>query len=308
VEDHVNTADDLRSGIRKAELFVANVRANTSADELLDFLRHLDALSTTYKELTQKGVDLRAELSRLETIYGIVEDKDRIIVRAMAPAGGLAMARERIDPPKDHFWWYLDLYVAQRRVRKLRRLGWGLLIGIVVLGILIALYVRFLRPDEATRQRLEYVFRGESSVQAGEYAAALKAYENAQEIAPDDPEINMMIGVLHEALGEPEKAAAPYQRAEELYGSRALFLAMRAQQYSTLGWYEKAEADGLEAVERDDQLPIAYCSLGGAYEGREMVPQAIVAFQTCADLAREQGQSELYVIATTRMAYLMQRP
>jgi tetratricopeptide (TPR) repeat protein len=309
----VYTADDLRSDIRQAELFVANIRPGTSAEELLSFFQQLDALSTGYAQLEQKGVDLRPEQTRLETVQRILADKDRIVVRAMASRtgrvrGGLALQRARFNPPEDHSWWYLDRRVAQRRARRLKRLAWGSLIGAAVLAILVVLYVRFLRPDEATRQRYEYTFSGESSIQQGDYDAALEAYTKALEIAPDDPEINMMVGVMHEALGQPDEARSPYQRAEEVYGSRALFLAMRAQQYTILGWYEQAEADAQEAIKLDDQFPIAYCSLGSALDGQEKVPQAIVAFQTCADLAREQDQNELYVIATTRLAYLMQRP
>jgi tetratricopeptide (TPR) repeat protein len=304
----VYTADDLRSDIRHAELFVANIRPGTPAEELLSFFQHLDALSTGYAQLEQKGVDLRPERSRLETVQRILADKDRIVVRALASRGGLGLHRAKFDPPEDHSWWYLDQLVAQRRARKLKRLARGSLIGAVVLAILVVLYVRFLRPDEATRQRYEYIFSGESSIQRGDYVAALGAYERALAIAPDNPEINMMVGVMREALGQPDEAESPYQRAEELYGSRATFLAMRAQQYTTLGWYEQAEADALEAIELDDQFPIAYCSLGSAFDGQEKLPQAIAAFQTCADLAREQDQNELYVIATTRLAYLMQRP
>jgi tetratricopeptide (TPR) repeat protein len=304
----VYTADDLRSDIRQAELFVANIRPGTPAEGLLGLLQRLDALAAGCAQLEQKGVDLRAERTRLETIHRTLEDKDRIVVRAMASRGGLALQRAKYAPPEDHFWWYLDQHVAQRRAEKLRRLAWGSLIGAIALAILVVLYVRFLRPDEATRQRYEYVFSGESAIQQGNYEAALEAYTRALGIAPDDPEINLMIGIMQEALGRPEEAESPYQRAQALYGSRAVFLAMRAQQYTVLGWYEQAEADALEATELDEQFPMAYCSLGSAFEGQEKVPEAIDAFQTCADLARERDQDELYVIATTRLAYLMQRP
>lgn len=302
------TADDLRSDIRQAELFVANIRPDTPAEDLLDFFRHLDALSDGYTQLIQKQVDLRAEASRLDTVHGILEGKDRIIVRALAPLGGLPPLRAKIDPPTNHHWWYLDQRVAQRRAAKLRQLAWGSAIGAIVLAILIALYVRFLRPDEATRQRIEHTFDGEASLQSGEYAAALQSYQKALEIAPDDPEINLMVGVLYEALEHPDQAENAYAKAEELYGSRTIMLSMRAQKYTLLGWYEQAEADGLEAIELDDQYPFAYCALGSAYEGLDKVPQAIATLQACADMAREQNQNELYVIAITRLAYLMQRP
>lgn len=302
------TAKDLRSDIRQAELFVANLRPRMPAEELLGFLQRLDTIAAGYEQLERSGVDLRPERTRLETVHNILAEKDRMVVRALAPCGGLDSLRAQVNPPEDHYWWYLDQQIAQRKARRLKRLAWGSLIGTMVLAVLIALYVRFLRPDQATRQRLEYTFSGESSIQAGDYAAALQAYQKALEIAPDDPEINMMVGVLQERLGQTDQANAAYARAEELYGNRATLLSMRAQQYSMLGLYDQAEADALEAIELDDQFPIAYCSLGSAYEGQEKIPQAIAALQACADRAREQNQNELYVIATTRLAFLMQRP
>ena len=183
------TADNLRSDIRQAELAVANIRPGTLAIELLDLLKQLDALAAGYAELSTTGVDLRAEQTRLQTVHGILADKDRIVARAFASRGGMEAVRAEVNPPEDHHWWYLDQRLAQRRAQRLKRIAWSSLFGAVVLAILIPLYVRFLRPDEATRQRLEYTFDGESSLQAGEYAAALQAYQKAQQVAPDDPEI-----------------------------------------------------------------------------------------------------------------------
>ena len=90
--------------------------------------------------------------------------------------------------------------------------------------------------------------------------------------------LNLMVGVLSEALEKNDEANAAYARAEQLYGDRAVLLSMRAQQYSILGWNDRAEADALEAIELNDQFPLAYCSLGSAFEGQDKVPQAIAAF------------------------------
>jgi tetratricopeptide (TPR) repeat protein len=220
----------------------------------------------------------------------------------------MAQLRAQTRAPESHWWWYLDERVAQRKAERLRRLGWGSLAGAIVIAILAVLYVRFLRPDEATRQRLEYVFSAESAIQRGEYSAALEAYQNAIEVAPDDAEATLMVGVMYEALGGIQEAEEQYAKAEAIYGSRALLLAARAQQYNLLGWHEQAAADSLAAIELNDSLAHPYCTLGSAYEGLQEMRQAIDAFQTCADMAREQGQDELYVIAITRMATLMQMP
>ena len=127
-------------------------------------------------------------------------------------------------------------------------------------------------------------------------------------MAPDDPEINLMIGMMYEALERPEDAAEYYARAEALYESRVVFLTVKSQRYQLFDWYEQSELTALEAIELDEQYAWAYCNLGGAYEGQGRIPEAIDAMQVCADLAREQGQDELYVIAASRLALLLQMP
>lgn len=178
----------------------------------------------------------------------------------------------------------------------------------VILAILVVAYVIFLRPDEATRLRFGYVSRADSLIEQGDYEAALAQYREALDIAPDDPEINLMIGMMSEALGRSEDAAEYYARAEALFESRTTFLAAKSQRYSVMRQYEEAEQAALEAIELDDQYAWTYCNLGGAYEGQGRIGEAISALQTCSDLAREQGQDELYVIAASRMAMLMQMP
>jgi tetratricopeptide (TPR) repeat protein len=229
-------------------------------------------------------------------------------VRALGGPEGLAKLRQERQPGEDRWWWYLDRRVAARRQSQIRRIAWIVGGALVVLAVLGVLYVRFLRPDEATRVRYGYVLSGESALDRGEYEAALESYQRAFELAPDDPEVNLMIGLLNEVLENPEEASQGYARAEVLYGSRALFLAVRSQKYAFVGWYEKAEADAQAAIEADDQLALAYCALGGAVEGQGRIGEAIDAFQACADQARENGEDELYVIAATRLGMLLQMP
>jgi tetratricopeptide (TPR) repeat protein len=181
-------------------------------------------------------------------------------------------------------------------------------IGGALLVALVAAYVIFLRPDKETRLRYDYVFGAESQVERGNYDEALENYEQALALAPDDPEINLMVGVMYEALQRPAEAASYYEVAEALYETRALFLSMRSQKYILLQWYDKGEADARAAIASDGGLPLAHCALGSAFEGQGRIREAIAAMQKCADLARERGQDQLYVIAATRLATLLQMP
>lgn len=303
-----HTPETFREDIRAAELLASRIRPGVSRDDLLALLERLDDIATGYRQLRVTSIDLRPELTQIETIHNILDDQAGVVVRRLGGAEGLVELRRQRQSTEERWWWYLDRRVAARRQGRIRRIAWMAGGAILLLAVLGFLYVRFLRPDEATRERYGYVLSGESALDRGEYEAALESYQSALEIAPDDPEANLMFGLLNEALEHPEEAAKGYARAEALYDSRALFLAVRSQKYTFVGWYEKAEADAQAAVEADDQLALAYCALGGAVEGQGRIREAIDAFQACADQARARDENELYVIAATRLGMLLQMP
>jgi len=302
------TASDLRQDIRAAELSVAGIGRDTPPDVVLDLFERLDRIAAGYKRLAESGVDLRAESTRIETVYNILNEKRRMAARSLAKLGGLAKLRARREPTRDNWWWYIDEQLEQDRANQVRRTLWWSGAALALLVVLIAAYLAFLRPDEATRLHYSYTTDGELQVEAGDYQAALESYKAAAEALPSDPETHLMIGLLYEALEQPQEADAAYGKAEELYESRTAFLAMRSIRYSAVGWFEQGEEDAMKAVELDAEFALAYFALANSYEGRGQIPQAIAALQKCADLASSQGQDELYVIATTRLATLIQGP
>jgi tetratricopeptide (TPR) repeat protein len=307
----------LREDIKAAELVAAKARRERQASDVLELFRLLDRIEAGMAELGELGVDLRAEESRIDTIHSQLLENAQRTVRLLGPVGALERLRalEGLSAPEGQanlaetrWWWYLDQHVAASARQRARRTLWTAGVVLVVLAILSTVYMIFLRPDEATRLRFGYVSQAEGQIEQGEYEAALAFYQQAHEVAPDDPEIVLMIGMMSEVLGRTEDATAYYARAEDLYGNRVAFLAAKSQQYNMTRQYEKAEKTALEAIEADDQSAWSYCNLGSAYEGQGRIPEAIVALQACADLAREQEQNELYVIATSRLAMLMQMP
>lgn len=299
---------ELRPTLREAELTVARIRRGVSPKEILHLYSLLDQIANALPKLQQAGARLEPELVRLETISGILRDKARIIVRRLAANGGLVAYRRQTEPPESHWWWYLDRQVAHQQAQKRKRFLWSVLAAIVILAALGALYVRFLRPDEATRLRYNYQFKADSLLQQGHYAQALSHYQKALELAPEDGEMRVAIGALYEILQQPGNAKEQYVQAETLYETRAAFLTARAQQFTRMGWYERAVEEARAAAALDDRYALAQCALGSAYQGLGENKHAIAALSTCADLASQQGQDELYVHAKTLLAALMQQP
>jgi tetratricopeptide (TPR) repeat protein len=302
------TARELRLLLRETELAVANIDQRTPAQDILNLYALCDRIAVALPRIQQAGAQLEPEAVRFEIIWGILRDKAPIIVQTLARDEGLEAYRQQNAPPEDHWWWYLDQYVAQQRAQRRVRLIQRSAIGIAVVAVAVILYVLFLRPDEATRLRYDHQFSGESFVQQGDYAQALTSYQNALELAPEDPELTLVIGVLYEVLEDPENAARQYAEAETKHETRSAFLAARAQQFIRMGRYERAAEDALAATELDDRYALAQCMLGSAYDGLGKNREAIAALWICADLANEQGQDELYVHAKTLLANLMQKP
>ncbi|MBL7199526.1 MAG: tetratricopeptide repeat protein [Anaerolineae bacterium] len=302
------TPSEFRKEIRAAELLSAKMRPGAQAEDVLELFYLLDRLLEGYSRLNSLGIDLRAETTRLQTLHGLVSHAAPLIVRTLARRGGLDRLRARHTPSIEEWWWYLDRRVAAERARRFRRWLWSATGAAVLFAVLAVLYVRYLRPPEAVRLRHDFVYAAEAQLQKGDYVAALDSFQRALELAPEDPELSLMIGILYELLERPREAAESFARAEASYGDRALALSMRSQRYALLGQFDKSEADALEAVALDEQLALAYWSLGSAYEGQARTLEAIAAFRQCADKARQQEQNELYVIASTRLATLMQMP
>jgi tetratricopeptide (TPR) repeat protein len=298
--------DALRETIRRAELDVTALRPGVDRQRALGLLRCLDQIDGVVAQLEARHVDLRAARARLETIHSTTLSRSAIVARALA--GEWDALRTEVEATRPRWWWYLDQRVAASRSRRRRKVGWIVAGAALALGILVAVYLLFLQPDEAARRRIALVSQAESLAVDGAYAEAMALYQQAEEIAPQDPDLPLAVAALHEALREPEAAAEAYVRAEALYADGAVYWASRSGRYLFLGWWAEGASAAQEAIALDPELALAYCHLGGAYEAQGQVEEAMAAVRRCRDLAREQGQEELYVLGTSRLARLLQVP
>ena len=303
-----HSPQDLREDVREAEIAVAVLNGSTTPDATLELLRLLDRIALQVDQLQERGVDLRAEEGRIEALHNTLVEKGRLVLSSLAVLGGIKVQRTQAEVDEERWWWFLDQILSEQRAQRLRRKLWMFGGIAAALAILSTLYMLFLRPDEATRLQFRYVGQAEGLIEEGEFKAALEQYKLALDVAPDDAEVNLMVGLMYEAIDRPEQAEPFLLRAQELYGSPAAYLATKSQRYLMIGWVEESEAAALQGIDEDDQYAPGFCSLGSAYEAQERVSEAIVALQQCADLARAQGQDELYVIAASRLAMLMQMP
>jgi len=302
--DGVRTSPEaLRQEIRSAELALAALHPGAERRDVLGLLQCLDRIDDVAERLGHRGVDLRAERARIETIHNTTLRKSPIFARALA--GEWDTLRAEVEATRPRWWWCLDQHIAAARARRRRRAGRALVGAALALGTVAAVYVLFLRPEGTVRRRVALVAQAESLAEEGAYAEALALYRRASATAPKDPDLQVAIGVLNEALGEPQASEEAYGRAEALYGDRALYWASRSGCYLSLGWWAQGAAAAQAAIELDPDLALAYCHLGSASEAQGQIREATAAVRSCGDLAREQDQDELYVLAASRLALLL---
>ncbi len=276
-------------------------------EEARKILPLFDAADAIIAELEHAGAPLSTEKSRFETISASFRRKARTFLRK---AGGLdafiTLRRER-NPEAAQWWWFIDQWVADQDKAQRRRQVKSLLIGAVVLAVLAGMYALFLRPDDATLERVRRQQAAEQFAQSGEYAAALDEVNAALMVAPDDASLLAFKGILQTQLGLETEAATTFAAAEAASDSREHFFLTRAQVYLTLSVFEAVLTDAEAAIAANPQSARGYLYLADANANLGNLLEAQTQYEEAARLAGKAGDAELEAIARVQMAYLYQQ-
>jgi tetratricopeptide (TPR) repeat protein len=262
-------------------------------------LRLLDNVVDVLEGLEQRGVDLRAERGRFETVLNRLRRHERTLVTLV----GAEMRAHR--PPNAHWWWHLDEKVAADRRRGLGRVIGATLIGLAALLVLYLLYDRLLAPPPNIRQANAFVSEGERAAIEGNLARSIELFEAAVVLDPERAEAQVWLGILYESTGEAAKATAAFEHAEVLLGSGHDLLFQRGLFYLSVGDFDSAFRDAGAAIELDPQRPEGYLLLGSAAAQVGELKLAIDSLQQAADLAESTGQVALQAIARMRIARIL---
>ena len=295
----------LRKEIRNLEIDVVNIRRRREG--VLDLLRSRDRLGREIARLQEKGLDLRPERTRVETIDNILARKATTIMRELRASGGLSAARREENPPEEHWWWYLDLYVAEKQ-RKGAIKSISIIVGLVIV-LLTANYVmnKYFGMDPVEKEARSHASLAERHLRDGETEAALAEYEQAVAILPSHAEAHIMLGILYESQGNMDKAQKAFAAAEVAIGDRAKYLMALARNYQSIGEMDVALEKIQEATELSPDSAQALLIRGSIYEAMGEEALAIQDYAQSSELAQSQGDDALYVMARMRMGMLLQR-
>jgi len=299
----VTPADDLRDALRQCESKIVALKG--SGAEAIRLLALMDRVQSLFDQLGAKGLDLRPEQSRWETVERQLYSRAALLVRELQTSGGLARLREATRPTRDHWWWFLDEEVRHRRQQALKRMAVRGIVALLILVVAGLLYQRFLAPDPLTRQALLLNERAERAIQEGHLEEALAEYETLRELTPYDSQVFLHLGVLYETLGQDTDAAQAYASASTLLDSQEDFFLQWGMVYLDLGQWESARARAGEALALNSESARGHFILGSSYEAQGQISEAVDALQRAAELARAQGDDILYVLIKLRLGVLL---
>ena len=115
-------------------------------------------------------------------------------------------------------------------------------------------------------------------------------------------------GIFLEALGREQESRDSFEQAQQVIDEPVDFYIGRAQYYLRTNQVDKAEADIRIALDSDDTIARAWLMLGQALEVQDKRGEAIMAYQQASDLAVEQGDNEVVVLARLALGRISAAP
>jgi tetratricopeptide (TPR) repeat protein len=303
------TLVSLRENIRDLEVRLGDLkgRAGRDGQNAIEILRLRDIVEEAATQVSEQGIDIRPERTRIRTIDNIMIRQMSAMVSGVGRAGGYPTLRRQENPPEDYWWWYLDQHLAERQRKQLLRV-----LGIAAVVVVLALAVNFvlnryfgLGPVEKETQT--YITEGEQALMEGNIDGAAIAYEHAVATMPNSPQANVYLGAIYDKLGRTTESEQLLAKAEELFGSRVEYLTALARAYHAMGEYDTALETIEEALAIDPEEPQALLIRGGIHEAQGDYQAAVDDYERSSAYAQERGQDALYVVARMRMAMLMQQ-
>jgi Tfp pilus assembly protein PilF len=294
----------VRDALAELEKVLADLRGR--GEGVVNLLKLRDRLQEDMAALSDEGLDLRAERTRLETIDNIIMRKASQIGFELRARGGLAGVRRQETPPEERWWWFVDLYEGQKQRKVALR---TMIIVVSVIAVLLignALLTRFYGLSPTEREAHSHISQAEQALVRGNMDQAITEYERAIAVSPRNGGALAALGVLYEAKGRTEEAKKAYASAEANFPDRVSYLLALVTANQWAGRFEGALSAVNEALKLNPQSAQAYLMRGGIYEAQGKRGEALADYEQSSNLASAQKQDALYVMARTRMAMLLQ--
>ncbi len=300
----LNPADELRDILTRLESRLPRLKRLNSTEALI-LLRDLDQAQRMFGELEARGLNLTSERGQFESVEGHLRKQVGPVLKALGGRSALKTHRPQPLPDSTRWWWQMDDLVAEQRRQQRQRMT--IVGGIIVLifGVVFVAFQTIFAPDPLVLARFDLQESAAREMRLGEYEQALDILaQDEQNLVETDGALLLLRAMAYEKLGQLDQAETVYQQAEQGYPDAVTFHIGRAQSYLEFAEPVKAETDARAALELDDEAAIAWLLLGQSLEYQQRYLQASIAYETAGDLAFEQGQNQVVVMARLALGRL----
>ncbi len=288
----------------RLEVWAGKIGMN-SREQAYALLRGLDNAYRGMQAIENEQSRKVAE-AQFNGIIAKMQHEAGLMLRDLGGRASIIEERNRVQPSAEQSWWFLDEYLDGVRKRALRRL---LLTGgiiVAALAILAVVYQLFLAPDPEVAARYGRMQAAQDALMEGDFEQGLADVEQGLAVAPGDPELLTLKGVLQQMLGRADEAKATYAEAAGQFERAEDFYVTRGQMYVMASQPELALADSQEAIRRNADLAQAYLLAGQANEMLGMFQAALDDYDRAYTTAEATENLQLAAMARMRTAMLMQ--
>ncbi|MGA9993901.1 MAG: tetratricopeptide repeat protein [Pyrinomonadaceae bacterium] len=148
-------------------------------------------------------------------------------------------------------------------------------------------------PAEADDRVISYLDEGQRHADAGDWAAALKAYIQATEIDSRDSEAHIYVGDAYMSLGKYKEAFAAYNEAVRVAPSNAEAHYSLGMAYNQMAMYGDAFKPLVKAISLDANYAEAHYGIGYAYLKLENFKEALVYLKGAVRLRNDFPEAHL---------------
>ncbi len=295
----------ISQALDKLEISVEHLERLTP-EQAAALLQEMDSLQAQIDRLEGKISRKTAE-GQFEMALARLRSQTGAFLQAVGGAAAMQALRATHSPDPSHSWWFLDEWVAQRKLARRRVLILGAAGVLIALALVVVLYQLVFRPDPALEARYAHEQRAQDALHQAKLPQALDEVTQSLTYAPTDASLLVLKGVILELSGQADAAAQAYQLGEQNTGSREAFLNLRGGDYLTANQADKALADAQAVLQMDAKSYNANLIAGTVYEARSDLMKALDFYGRAYDSADSQNHASQAAVARSRMASVLQK-
>lgn len=142
--------------------------------------------------------------------------------------------------------------------------------------------------------------QGIERAKAGEIDEAMRLFDEALDVVPENPVVNYNRGLAQQQVGSIEAAIVAYRAATEVLPDFTEAWINLSYALKLLGRFSAAQEAAEKAIQLDAGLPSAWLAKGNALRGRHALGQAAEAFRRGVEVAPADGELKVSLANTTR--------